>query len=270
MSVQDQTLIQQISDSLLEARRTARAMSAFPGKLPNSLAEAYRVQDRSIRLWGEKTIGWKVGGVPPRLQVQFQQNWLSGPVFESFFVKADTTPVRMPVFDNGFAAVEAEFVMEFADLSDLTSAMPDAEDIIPFIANCYMGVEIASSPMPDINEIGPLAVVSDFGNNNGLILGPKVEAWTPKRLAEIEVETLVDGEMVGVARAKALPEGPLAAAAFLVGHLRQRGLPVPPGLLVSTGALTGIHDVTIGQTSTVIFKGIGEIDIEITALKPRA
>lgn len=121
--------------------------------------------------------------------------------------------------------------------------------------------------MPDINIIGPLAVISDFGNNHGMIVGTEIMDWSPEKLSSIKVETFVEGELVGTAFPPAPPAGPMGAAAFLVGNLKRRGRSIPKGLRISSGALTGIHDVVVGQTSKVVFEGVGEIDIEIVALE---
>lgn len=263
---QQNARVAHISDTLVNARQRRHILPTFPGELPLSLGEAYQVQDRSISLWADDVVAWKVGGIPPHLRDTLGQDWVTGPIYSKRQAFAANGPVRMAVFEGGFAAVEAEIVLELGDVSDLKTDEPTADEIIPFISSCYIGVEIASSPMPDINVIGPLAVISDFGNNHGMIVGRKIEDWSPERLSSIEVKTYVEDELVGAANPPAPPAGPMGAAAFLVGNLTRRGRPIPSGLRISSGALTGIHDVTVGQHSKVLFDGVGEIDIEIVAL----
>ena len=255
-----------ISDTLVGARKARKVLDSFPGDLPESLDEAYQVQDRSIGLWDDDVVAWKVGGIPPHLRPVLGQEWVTGPIYRKRQKLVEGGPVIMPVFEGGFAAVEAEIILEFGDLTGLDLMRPSAEEVASHIAACYIGVEIASSPMPDINVIGPLAVISDFGNNHGMIVGQRIEDWSPERLSEIEVKTYVEGELVGSAFPPKPPAGPMGAAAFLVQNLTRRGRPIPNGLRVSSGALTGIHDVTVGQTSKVDFGDMGSIDIEIVAL----
>lgn len=257
----------QISDALTQARWQRRVLPSFPGDLPADLDEAYAVQDRSIALWDDDVVAWKVGGIPPHLRPVLGQDWVTGPIYSKRQKYVGNGPVEMAVFEGGFAAVEAEIVLEFGDLSGLKSAAPTAHEIAPFIESCYIGVEIASSPMPDINVIGPLAVISDFGNNHGMIVGEQIDDWTPEKLSAIQVETFVEGVRVGAAHPPAPPAGPMGAAAFLVANLKRRGRSIPTGLRVSSGALTGIHDVVVGQNSRVSFEGLGGIDIEIVALE---
>ncbi|MEL6665817.1 MAG: 2-keto-4-pentenoate hydratase [Pseudomonadota bacterium] len=259
--------IAHISDTLVRAREDRIILDRFPGDLPSGLGEAYQVQDRSIGLWQDDVVAWKVGGIPPHLRDVLGQDWVTGPIYRKRQAIADGRPVQMAVFQGGFAAVEAEIILELGDLESLSSSEPTAQDIIPYIASCSIGVEIASSPMPDINIIGPLAVISDFGNNHGMIVGTEIMDWSPEKLSSIKVETFVEGELVGTAFPPAPPAGPMGAAAFLVGNLKRRGRSIPKGLRISSGALTGIHDVVVGQTSKVVFEGVGEIDIEIVALE---
>ncbi len=51
----------------------------------------------------------------------------------------------------------------------------------------FIGIEIASSPLQNINDYGPAVVASDFGNNAGLLLGAEVAglAGTHSRVAEL-------------------------------------------------------------------------------------
>ena len=46
-----------------------------------------------------------------------------------------------------------------------------ADDVIPFVQSMHIGVEVASSPLATLNDLGPGAVISDFGNNWGVVVG---------------------------------------------------------------------------------------------------
>lgn len=59
------------------------------------------------------------------------------------------------------------------------------------------------------NEIGPIAVVSDVGNNNGLVIGPAIDGWRTSGFVRWPVATLIDGHVVGEGSADSFPEGPL-------------------------------------------------------------
>ena len=61
----------------------------------------------------------------------------------------------------------------------------------------YIGIEIASSPLQNINDYGPAVVASDFGNNAGLLLGAEISDWQTRSLESLNCETRIDGERGG-------------------------------------------------------------------------
>ncbi len=83
----------------------------------------------------------------------------------------------MPVFAGGFAAVEAEYVFRLGAMRRPTSSTGPTTRRRRWSAALHVGVEPASSPLATINDLGPAVVVSDFGNNAGLMLGPEIADW---------------------------------------------------------------------------------------------
>ncbi len=245
--------------ALTDARREARALPGFPGILPTSLAGAYRVQEAAIRLWQDRIAGWKSGRVPDGLQAVLGQERVSGPIFARNVRPVEGVDVvEFPVIAGGFAAVETEFVVRIQADADPRKTTYSLDEAVALVRDVHIGVEIAGSPMAMINEIGPLAVASDFGNNAGLILGPVIAEWR-RTLDSVEIETFVDGVLVGRGRASSLPGGPMASLRFLAEHCARRGRPLTAGQLISTGAATGVHDITAGQSARLVFSGAGEI-----------
>ena len=249
-----------IARTLTAARRAARCLAGFPGRLPDTLAEAYAIQEAAIGLWPDPAVaGWKVGRVPESLQPILGADRVSGPIFEGAVWTAESGQVvDFPVFPGGFAAVEAEFVIRVgADTDPAKTSYTDAE-VRALVGSVCLGVETAGSPMAAINEIGPLAVASDFGNNAGLILGPDLGSWRDD-IADIGIEVAIDGAVVGRGAAASIPGGPLASRKFTAEHCARRGRPLQAGPLISTGAATGVHDISIGQSARLTFGAAGEI-----------
>ena len=124
---------------------------------------------------------------------------------------------------------------------------------------------MASSPLATINVLGPRVVISDFGNNNGLLLGPEVSDWTVRDEQGLVAETFIEGASVGKGGARHLPGGLRAAFAFALARSARRGRPLRSGDWVATGNATGIHDIEVGQRGKVVFAGLGELDVLATA-----
>ncbi|MGH6951991.1 MAG: 2-keto-4-pentenoate hydratase, partial [Vitreimonas sp.] len=185
---------------------------------------------------------------------------LAGPIFRHLVWNAQRDEgVEFPVYENGFAAVEAEYVFRIGKDAPADKTNWTREEAAELIAAMHVGVETAGSPLATINDLGATVVVSDFGNNHGLILGAEVPNWRAKLEKGLTAETFIEGASVGKGGASAAPDGPLDALVFLLVHLAKRGKPLKAGQLVSTGAVTGVHDIRAGQHSRVSFNGSGDI-----------
>ncbi len=167
---------------------------------------------------------------------------------------------RFPVFQGGFAAIEAEFV--FALGADAPAAKLDwtLDEARALAGEMQIGIETAGSPLASINALGPTVVDSDFGNHAGLILGRRVPDWRARSDESLTCESFIDGQSVGKGAASDLPGGPIESLRFLLEHCAKRGRPLKAGMLISTGAATGIHDIAIGQRARVDFGTLGGIE----------
>lgn len=256
---------QAISQKFVEARLNNIGLSNYPGNIPKTLKEAYDIQAESIKNWDDKIVGWKVGGVPPALQEEFKAERLVGPIFErSVKYSEDNGHSPMPIFEEGFAAIEAEFVVQLGDVSSLPSTDLTLEQVKSAVSKVFIGVEIASSPLQVINDIGPVGPVSDFGNNNGLIVGPEVAEWADGDLSKYEVSVDINDESMGTVTCPPELKGPLGATKFLIEHLKQNGYDIPKGTYVSTGAITGVHQAFKDAKSVIKFEGLGTMTLELT------
>jgi 2-keto-4-pentenoate hydratase len=247
-----------ISEAFVWARLAGVKLEGFPGSIPGSLVEAYGVQDAAISRWPDDIVGWKVGWIAPSQRDASGDGRLVGPVFRGDLrtTSDELDIVTFAVFDGGFAAVEAEFVFRIARDAEPGRMRYSSDDAAALVGALHVGVETAGSPLATINELGPTVVVSDFGNNAGLILGPEVRDWRARDWASLTCETFVEGKSVGRGSAAAVENGPLDSLAFALGRLAARGRPLKAGDYVTTGAVTGIHDIVAGQEAAVVFDGI--------------
>lgn len=264
--------LKEIAQSFVSARREARALSDYPGQIPSRLSDSYAIQEAAIDLWGRPIIGWKIGRLAPERQAEHGTERLAGPIFETV-LKSANAQVEVPVFDGGFAAVEAEFVFRIGRDADPAKTDYSEAEALTLIDAMFAGVEMAGSPLATINKLGPTVVASDFGNNFGLILGPQLAAFnkdsgpdllTAEGVKAYRARTELDGDVIGEGGLFTMPGGPLKAIAWLAGHLAARGRPLKQGLLISSGATTGIHDVSAGQSAIITYGGPHHEEVQIT------
>jgi 2-keto-4-pentenoate hydratase len=153
----------------------------------------------------------------------------------------------MPVFAEGFAAAEAEFVLRIGKSPPLGQTRFSLAETADLIDAVHVGIEIASSPLTTINQLGPAAIISDFGNNNGLIVGDAIENWRDSGFEQWPVTTSIDGAEVGTGIAADFNEGAIGSARFLFELLTPLGHSLTPGQWISSGAVSGVHQATPGQ-----------------------
>lgn len=257
-----------IASRFLSARRAAAGLSDYPGTMPASLEDAYAIQDAAIAAWKRPILGWKVGRVPPPLSERFGADRLVGPIFVSHVARSDGADIEMPVFERGFGAAEAEFLLRIGCTPEVGKTGFSLEEAADLIDEVHVGIEIASSPLSSINELGPVAVISDFGNNNGLIVGPPIPEWRTSGFESWRVTTLIDGEEVGTGSASAFPDGAIGSARFLFELAAQRGIMLQPGQWISSGAAAGVHRAKPGQTVEMRFDADYRLHCRLTAARP--
>ena len=193
--------------------------------------------------------------MPAAYADRYADKFLAGPIFaRSVLGVGHGGCVEMDIFDGGFAAIEPEFVFCLGETQE--------QD------RMFIGAEIASSPIPDINAYGPTAVISDFGNNNGLVVGPEITDWR-SRDGAATVSATINGVLVAERQLDDFRTSALEALYFLRRLVIQRGLTLDAGLYVSSGAVTGIHEAVAGAHAELSFGGFGAFEIILANAEKR-
>lgn len=248
--------INELGQTLSSARKNVRITEGFPGSIPSTLKEAYAVQDVSIEASDQPIVGWKIGMVPPELREEMGTERIIGPVFADVAIKLTEAQAigeafELPVFSGGFIAIEPELVIELNQ--DITpGSINTAEGVEHLVKNVYAGIEIASSPVIDLNSYGPTAIAADIGNQYGVIMGTAIQDWK-SAITTMETSTVINDEHINTAKTDCILNGPMAAFAFLIDCCAERGITLPAGSLCSSGAITGVHETLVNSTSTVTF-----------------
>jgi len=246
-----------IAEEFVRARLSARPLKAYPGIVPGDTASAYACQDAAIALWPDSVAGWKVARIPPDWAQKFPEPRLNGPVFSRNVHQVKPGEMaKCPIFEGGFAAVETEIVIRVGADAPASKLQWTIAEALPFVGSVHMGIEVASSPLATLNDLGAGAVISDFGNNWGVVVGAEIANW--HAIQSIDCGAYIDGHEVG-AKAVSIEQGPLSAFAFTLGKCASRGFPLKAGAWITTGMITGVHDIRVGQTSRHTFAQHGEV-----------
>lgn len=253
-----------IAEAFVRARRNAASLADYPGVEPADLQSAFAIQDAAIPLFGEPVAGWKVGRINPPWLEKLGTNRLPGPIFSSHVQHIGNGKAAVGhIFNHGFSAAEAEFVFRLGKAPKAGTTRVSLSETSSLVDAVFVGIEVASSPFPGINVRGPLVTISDFGNNNGLILGAEIPDWRNSGLEEWVIKARIDGQVIGEGCASAFSDGPLGSVQFLIENLLSRGIAIEAGLLISTGAVTGVHEISHGQRFDAQFGEFTKIGCEM-------
>ena len=261
-------VLQEIAETFVRARLSAGSLNAYPGPAPTDLDMAYRIQDRAIELWPDTLKGWKVGRIPPAVEDEFGCDRLAGPIFEKSIRRQPNGNVAdMPVFSEGFAAIEAEFVAVIAKDAPAGKVEWSRDEAEAMIGELRIGLEVASSPLAAINELGPAVTASDFGNNAGLVVGPTIPDWSSRDPETMTCKAFIDERLSGEGGAYRLTGGVTRSVQFMLELAAKRGRPLRAGDYIATGQTSGIHEVTPGQSARIRFGDDGELTCKLVAAK---
>ena len=249
-----------IAYALIEARRGAVALAAFPGPPLQSLADAYAVQRKVLKGVGGKVLGWKVGRIPAALVGPLAAERLAGPILSV----EDAADPEARVFPGGAGAVEAEFMLR---LARIPARLPDSnQEVSALIDEVRAGIEIASSPVRSIHDDAPFGIIADLGINNGNLLGPRFER--DGDFAGLQVTTAIDGRVVGQGRACNVLDGPFGSVLFVLKLHFEGMIELAAGQWISAGAITGVHSIEPGQVAEFDFGGRAQMRCIAVAQRP--
>ncbi|MBQ4833368.1 hypothetical protein J8L70_08975 [Pseudoalteromonas sp. MMG010] len=258
--------IDELAKTLSDARKEATILPTFPGPIPSTLEQAYTVQDGSIKASTDTIVGWKVGMVPPELREELGSERVLGPVFNNVYhhlTQAQGTgeAFELPVYAGGFIAIEAELMIE-TNQEIKPGSIDTSKGVEHLVKNVYAGIEIASSPVVDLNGYGPTAIIADIGNQYGMIVGSVIEDWQNK-IASMSTSVSINDKLINEAPTDGILNGPMAAFAFMIDCCAQRGITLPAGSFCSSGAITGVHETLVGSTSTVKFGDVSTMNFKL-------
>ena len=95
-----------IAAALMAARRDSIGLAAYPGPMPETLAEAYAIQDAALALDGRAVGGWKLGRVAPQFEEALGASRFAGPILAHEIVMAGDEAADMDASPSAPASVE--------------------------------------------------------------------------------------------------------------------------------------------------------------------
>ena len=122
------------------------------------MADAYQIQELAMSRWQDSLAGWKVGYISADRRTAGDPDRLVGPIWRQQCHVSEEHPsaAEVGIFASGFAAVEAELVIRLGqNLPAHDGTGWTAVEAADLEQDLLVGIEVASSPIPDIKLTRP-------------------------------------------------------------------------------------------------------------------
>ena len=243
-------------------RRRKQVASLPPNLVPQTLLEAYAIQDRLVDTWGGKSVGWKLSCTSAVAQqvLKFDEP-CRGRVMAG---RVDQSPATLDIGRHFMRLLEPEF--GFRLKSDLRPADApfDLEDVVGAVDALLPLIEIVDTAYQDWTSVGVLSLIADNMLSGGLVMGEPVHDWQTRDLATHEVTLAVNGKTVTSGNGGNVLGNPVNALLWLANDLPSMGMGLRAGEVIATGLATGLAYADAGDTAVADFGDLGPVTVAFT------
>jgi 2-keto-4-pentenoate hydratase len=214
--------------------RRGQQSDVFPEELrPANLDEGYDIQDLLIEVLDERVAGWKLGVGSARAKAESGIGRpIAGRVLGCRCFQAGGI---VPVPDKSPIAIEFEFAYVLG--RDILPDAPPLASPLDAVAEMRVTFELVRSRFFDRRIAGWAGYAADNAGFVALVVGDRIDPAAMDAILK-SVVVYADGE----ARARALTGEdevqPLSGLTDLIALARERNMPLPRGMIISTGAAT--------------------------------
>jgi 2-keto-4-pentenoate hydratase len=234
------------------ARRTNGAVTARALRNLDTIAAAYRIQERVRDELGAKVVGWKLAAPP-------SADAISAPLFDIECLASDAVVENAELLRDG---VECELALRI-DRS-LPGGGCTRDEVMAAVGAVMPAFELLCSRLPAKFASPREHIVADGMGQGAVVLGAPCHDWRTLELDKLRVRLWADDALV-VDKQGGNPFGdPLRAVALLADHLARRGHALEAGNFVLAGSHTGVHRARPGERLRCLFEGVGQVALTLS------
>jgi 2-keto-4-pentenoate hydratase len=252
-----------LARSLADAwRRCATIPLPASDVAPRSRADAFAIQDRMAALVGDRCVGWKVGAAVRAVQIlEGHDGPITGRLFASRLFQS---PARISTGFDGYK-IECELAFRFDDDVPARERAYSRADLEPRIA-LVAGLEIAGTRYaPGARAATTHDAIADKGAGGAYVAGERIDDWRRLDLETLAIDARIDKGAPIRVYAGDYRRDPVDVLIETVNGLRERGIGLAAGDLLSTGSLTLPTPLHPGQTYTARFGDVAALRVVMDA-----
>jgi 2-keto-4-pentenoate hydratase len=237
-------------------RRTNTALieSANARFVPDSLVEAYSVQERVVGKLGWHVGGWKLGGTNHGTREKFEcKNAYYGPIEEEKIVYSESRNSFEWHLPGSFRG-EAEISFRLSSKVDQLRELSSLEDVFAYVDALAPSLECPYCTIDDVQSLGLAALIADLCGSGYLVLGKviPVSQVILGRHQVVEIEQLE--KKSGVGNTLNIIGSPLQALYEFLNLAFEHKLELREGQWVATGGCTPCIEFIPNSLVTVKFE----------------
>ncbi|MDJ0942206.1 MAG: fumarylacetoacetate hydrolase family protein [Kiloniellales bacterium] len=263
----DQDKVTRIARRIFEANRARERFRSLRGaETPESLEEAYRIQDEVHRLFETEAGMGPLGGHKIALTSRAVQELcgVDQPAYGKVFAKTiRRSPAQVKLSDYLRLGLEFEVAVEIAHDVSAAAAPWTRESIGAHVAAVLPAFELIDDRGADYGDLDAASILADRCWCAGVVLGPRVEAWQGLDLAAAPVALTWNGETVERAVTGDSMGHPFEGLAWVANHLAGRGQALREGEIVITGSALKTRFPEPGDRVTYRIKGLGGVSLSV-------
>ena len=257
--------IQEASKILFEHRLNKTGLSSLKNLEPQTIDEAYAIQDnlklRYLELKDNICIGKKIGATSLTAQEVLNMN---EPFYGNLYSRYSLINAKKLHAKNFFEPyAEPEISFRIKEDIDISKAPYSIDDIDLLLDGLVCSIEINdfrfAKPLP---EIGARNVISTNGASEFWLRNEKIFNINDVNLDNLEVTLIIDDKVQDSGNTKNVLNNPLNAALWLINNLAKKGETMLKGQFISSGSCTKPSKIYSGNQIKAQFEQLGDIEFQ--------
>ncbi len=240
---------------LLAARQSGRPGPRIDeAARPADVADAIAVQRRVTDLLGMTVGGWKCS-VPTA-----ERSIIAAPIFTPTIQHRSPCTLRVT---GAVARIEPEIAYVLARDLPARAQPYSGSDVRTAVGSVHMALELIASRYAEPKTVTYPELLADFIANQGLFVGPAVDAPGDRALEGFPIAVHAGGALLTAVDGKHPDGHPLKPLVWLANYLATRGDHLRAGQVVTTGSYAGIIDVPLDTPLTVAYGDFGLLAVTL-------
>jgi 2-keto-4-pentenoate hydratase len=250
--------LKRLATRLAEAQDTLQWIEdPSPEELPDTLSEAYDVQDMVAQLRKDTVCGWKLGCTSSRIQKLFG---VTEPIAGRIYSRdLHRSPAVLRRIRSDKLLVEGEFAFRMQRSLLPRNRQYPREEVALAVATLHPAIEYVQSRVRAWSALNVRRTVADNAGSGALVIGEAVTDWDPDTLPRQTVRLLLEGAEIASGAGADVMGNPLDCLVWLVNFLSVRGMTLRQGDIVTTGTCTGAPTVPLNREVVASFGDFGDV-----------